>query len=282
MKRLAPLTTAILAAALVGCAATPRAYNPEESRALNLARAGGIYDMDLRDSGDGSRSYSKGMLVPLLDLASLATSFDAPLRHLSGSQTFLFNATDIMMTPDNPSARPSLMGWMPASMATSEAQAYEQYVDLVDQAIRLAANDMALSATKLSNVETPEIDGHPLMLWSIESTEHGCGAGQCVVAYNIKTPNLWKSPAYVEGAEPESYNIAANHPENYSRLVFRQSGEQLSFPVDEFYRTVSGALPSWMLMYFPPGTVIQDSEPLPYPVLYEQGQRLMFKEPDHE
>ncbi|TDP28188.1 hypothetical protein DEU29_1239 [Idiomarina aquatica] len=142
MKRLAPLTTAILAAALAGCAATPRAYNQEESRALNLARAGGIYDMGLRDSGDGTRSYSKGMLVPLLDLASLATSFDAPLRHLSGSQTFLFNATDIMMTPDNPSARPSLIGWMPASMATSEAQAYEQYVDLVDQAIRLAANDM--------------------------------------------------------------------------------------------------------------------------------------------
>jgi hypothetical protein len=128
MKRLAPLTTAILAAALVGCAATPRAYNPEESRALNLARAGGIYDMDLRDSGDGTRSYSKGMLEPLLDLASLATSFDAPLRHLSGSQTFLFNATDIMMTLDNPSARPSLMGWMPASMATSEAQAYDSMV----------------------------------------------------------------------------------------------------------------------------------------------------------
>ena len=282
MKRLAPLTTAILAAALVGCAATPRAYNPEESRALNLARAGGIYDMDLRDSGDGSRSYSKGMSVPLLNLASLATSFDAPLRHLSGSQTFLFNATDIMMTPDDPSARPSLMGWMPASMATSQAQAYEQYMDLVDQAIRLAANDMALSATKLSKVETPEIDGRPLVLWSIESTEYGCGVGQCVIAYNIKTPNRWKSPAYVEGADSESYNIAANHPENYSRLVFRQSGEQLSFPVDEFYRTVSGALPSWMLMYFPPGTVIQDSEPLPYPVLYEQGQRLMFKEPDHE
>lgn len=67
MKRLAPLTTAILAAALAGCAATPRVYNQEESesRALNLARAGGIYDMDLRDSGDGSRSYSKGMLVPI-------------------------------------------------------------------------------------------------------------------------------------------------------------------------------------------------------------------------
>jgi hypothetical protein len=38
MKRLAPLTTAILAAALVGCAATPRAYNPEESRAALLPK----------------------------------------------------------------------------------------------------------------------------------------------------------------------------------------------------------------------------------------------------
>lgn len=88
-------------------------------------------------------------------------------------------------------------------------------------------------------------------------------------------------PASMATSEVQAYNIAANHPENYSRLVFRQSGEQLSFPVDEFYRAVSGGLPSWMLMYFPPGTVIQDGEPLPYPVLYEQGQRLMFKEPDH-
>lgn len=35
-------------------------------------------------------------------------------------------------------------------------------------------------------------------------------------------------------------------------------------------------------MYFPPNTVIQDGEPLPYPVLYEQGQQLMFREPGHE
>jgi hypothetical protein len=89
--------------------------------------------------------------------------------------------------------------------------------------------------------------------------------------------NISRCPGWLCG-----HNIAANHPENYSRLVFRQSGEQLSFPVDEFYRTVSGALPSWMVVYFPPGTIIQDGEPLPYPVLYEQGQRLMFKEPDHE
>lgn len=282
MEKLAPLTTAILAAALAGCVATPRSYDSEQSRALNLARAGDIHDRDLRDSEDGTRSYSKGILGPLLGIASLATSFDAPLRHLSGTQTLVFNATDIMMTPDKPSARPSLMGWMPASMATSEAQAREQYVELVDQAIQQASKDMTLNAIKLNNVKTPYIDGHPLMLWSIESAEYGCDVGQCVVAYNIKTPVYWKTPDYIEGGEPESYNIAANHPKKYSRFIFRQNNEQLSFPMDKFYRAVSDALPPWMVMYFPPNTVAQNGELLPYPVMYEQGQQLMFKEPNHE
>ena len=105
MKKYPSLSLIALCVSLSGCVTGPRHYAQDESRALNLARAGGIYDLDLRDS----HSYSKGMLVPLLDLARLTTSFDDPLRRLSGTQTFAFNATDIMMTPDNPSARPSLM-----------------------------------------------------------------------------------------------------------------------------------------------------------------------------
>lgn len=57
---------------LSGCVTGPRHYAQDESRALNLARAGGIYDLDLRDSHDGVHSYSKGMLVPLLGLARLS------------------------------------------------------------------------------------------------------------------------------------------------------------------------------------------------------------------
>ena len=278
MKKYPSLSLIALFVSLSGCVTGPRHYDQDESRALNLARAGGIYDMDLRDSQDGTRSYSKGILVPLLELASLATSFDAPLRHLSGTQTFAFNATGIMMTPDNPSARPSLMGWMPTSIITSESQAYEKYVHFVDHAIQHVAHDMALDVTKLSSVETPEIDGHPMMIWSVESAEHGCGVDQCVVAYNITTPYLWKSPLYIKGGESESYNIAANHPKNYSRFVFRQSGQQY-FPVDEFYRAISAALPAWMVIYYPPNHVVQDGQSLPYPVLYEQGKQLLFKEP---
>ena len=114
MKKYPSLSLIALCVSLSGCVTGPRHYAQDESRALNLARAGGIYDLDLRDSHDGVHSYSKGMLVPLLGLARLTTSFNDPLLRLSGTQTFAFNATDIMMTPNNPSARPSLMGWMPA------------------------------------------------------------------------------------------------------------------------------------------------------------------------
>lgn len=282
MKILPPLTSVMLAAALAGCATTPRTYNPEESRALNLARAGDIYDLDLRDSEDGTHSYRKGLFTTLLDIASLATSFEAPLRHLSGTQTFMFNATDIMATPDNPSARPSIIGWMPGSLAANEGDAYEHYVTVVDEAITHAAESMAITAKKLTGVKTPEIDGHPLMLWSVTSERYGCADSNCIIAYNIQQPNHWKTPSYVIGGEAASYNIAANHPEEYSRLIFRQSGDERTFPVDEFYSAVSADMPPWIVMYFPPNTVFQGGETLPYPVLYEQGQQLMFKEPDHE
>ena len=282
MTKLKTICFAATTAALAGCAATPRHYDDESSRALNLARAGGVYDQDLRDSSDGTRSYRKGLFTTLLDVASLATSFDAPLRHLSGTQTFMFNATDIMATPDNPSARPSLIGWMPGSLAANDDDAYKHYVAVVDKAITQAAESMAITATKLTDVKTPEIDGHPLMLWSVTAERYGCADSNCIIAYNIQQPNHWKTPSYVSGGEAASYNIAANHPEKYSRLVFRQSDGELTFPVDELYGAVSASMPSWIVMYFPPNTVIQDGEPLPYPVLYEQGQQLMFKEPDHE
>lgn len=279
MTKLKTISFVVITATLAGCAATPRHYDEKSSRALNLARAGGIYDQDLRDSPDGTRSYRKSLLMSALNLTSLATSLDAPLRHLSGTQTLLFNATDIMMAPDKPSARPSLMGWMPESLAANEDAAYDRYVAIVDEAITQAAESMAITTTKFTDVKTPEIEGHPLMLWSVKAERYGCSDDNCIIAYNIQQPNHWKTPDYVIGGEAASHNITANHPKEYSRLIFRQSGQEPAFPSGEFYGAVSAAMPSWMVMYFPPNTVIQDGEPVPYPVLYEQGNQLLFKEP---
>ena len=279
MSKLKIISFAVITTPLTGCAAAPRQYDDESSRALNLARAGGIYDQSLRDSQDGTRSYRKSRLMNALNLASLATSLDAPLRHLSGTQTLLFNATDIMTTPDNPSARPSLIGWMPESLAANEDDAYNRYASIVDKAIVQAAESMAISATKLTGVRTPEVEGHPLILWSVTAEQYGCSDSNCIITYNIQQPHYWKTPDYIVGGSPNSYNITANHPKNYSRLVFRQSGQETSFPTGLLYEAISTSIPSWMVMYFPSNTVIRDSELVSYPVLYEQGNQLTFKEP---
>lgn len=51
------LSTIICSLFLNGCAVSPKQYDTQQSRALNIARAGGIYDQDLQDSSDGTNSY---------------------------------------------------------------------------------------------------------------------------------------------------------------------------------------------------------------------------------
>ncbi|WP_242695169.1 hypothetical protein [Shewanella sp. 4t3-1-2LB] len=103
-----------------------------------------------------------------------------------------------------------------------------------EDSVRTYSKGMSIPSLELASptsFDAPEIDGHPMILWSAESVEHGCGIGQCVIAYNITPPYLWKTPLYIKDGESESYNIVANHLKNYSRFVCRQSGPQ-DFPVE--------------------------------------------------
>lgn len=275
---LSSTAVALMALLLVGCATTPKPYNPDMSRALNLARAGGIYDQDLKDSVDGKKSYSQSLLMKALNITSLVTSLDAPLRGLSGQQTLMFNTASVLTTPDTPSARPSLMAWMPASMATSPENAYTRYVQLIDDAIATTAKSMNMNLAKIAESSSPKIDGNPLIMWAVTAPQFGCDGSNCVIAYNVTMPNPWKTPAFVGSGNLDSFNLAANNTTKYSRLIFTQVSDVKSFPMDDFYKNTSRALPEWAIMYFPPNTVFQNGESLSYPVIYEKGQQLLFRE----
>lgn len=141
-----------------------------------------------------------------------------------------------------------------------------------EDSARAYSKGMSIPSLELASptsFDAPEIDGHPMILWSAESVEHGCGIGQCVIAYNITPPYLWKTPLYIKDGESESYNIVANHLKNYSRFVFRQSGPQ-DFPVDEFYRAVSAALLSWMVHLT---MLVQDGQSLLYQIPRQQAKK---------
>lgn len=275
------LSTIICSLFLNGCAVSPKQYDTQQSRALNIARAGGIYNQDLQDSSDGTNSYKKSLLLRALNATALLTSLDAPLSGMTGAQTLAFNAGNIMATPDNPSARPSLMAWMPKTEATNKDDARIKFEELVDASLINTAQNMGIIVEKLADkgITMPKLNGWDINIWTVDAPQFGCKPEHCVIATHVARINDWQTPEFITSGPGASFILDSNHPSQYSRIIFQQTTEKVSFPVDEFYRQLSANLPAWSAMYFPPNTVFKDGQTLPYPVLYEHGQQLMFVTP---
>lgn len=265
---------------LGGCAKFPHRYEANESRALNIARAGGIYDSDLRDSSDGMKSYSTSFLMSALNVASLATSFQGSAVGLGGKTNFLVKGVDIMSTPDNPSARPSMVAWVPKSSTDNESKARELLLDKIDEAMKLTATELGIK-TKRAPVEPGDakIAGLPLVFWEVDAPQYGCTEWNCSVATYAAKPYEWPTPEFLQKQmEGGSYKFPAMHRKHYSRLILRQKNGS-NLPEQEFYTTLSKHLPAWVALYFPPGSIYQDGKSLTYPVVFEKGEMLLFKSP---
>ncbi len=115
------------------------------------------------------------------------------------------------------------MAWMPASMAKSSEDAYSNYINLIDNAVAVAAKSMNPDLTKIVESTAPKIDGNPLIMWAVTAPQFGCDGSNCVIAYNVTMPNPWKTPAFVGSGNIDSFNLAANNTTKYSRLIFSVS-----------------------------------------------------------
>lgn len=264
---------------LIACSSSIPYYK-NESKALNIVYAGGIYDSDIHDSEDGMKSYGKSFLMQALNFASLATSFQGSAIGLSGGATFLANSASILATPENASARPSLMAWIPDSSAEDKFKARDISVNHIQTALTNTASDMKISIEKLPRGQKdPVINKIPLDFWEVTAPEHGCQNGQCVVAIYINKPYEVDSPEFLkETIGKKCYALSAGGRKDYSRIIFYQAGKK-TFPEKDFYQMLSKNLPVWTALYFPPNSIHQKGEPLSYPVVFEKGEMLLFKKP---
>lgn len=264
----------------MGCAHRPHPYENDKSRALNIARAGDIFDTDLYDSKDGMKSYSTSFLMSALNMANLATSFQGSAIGLGGTANFLVKGVDIMAAPDNPSARPSLVAWLPKSHTDSETKAREILLDKIDEAMELTAKQMGIKIKKAPiESKDPKIAGVPFIFWEIDAPKYGCTDWNCYFATYANNPYEYLTPEFLkQKTEDSSYVFAANHPRRYSRLILRQKNGR-DLPERDFYKTLSKHLPVWVALYFPPGSIYQDGKPINYPVVFEKGEILLFKSP---
>lgn len=269
-----------MVAGLVGCAKSPHKYEANESRALNVARAGGIYDSDLRDSADGMNSYSTSFLMSALNVANLATSFQGSAIGLGGQANFLVKSVDIAATPDNPSARPSFVAWVPKSLAGSEEKAKAKLLDEIHLALERTAENLDFQVTRLNvSQDVPKMLRVPMFFWSIYAPNYGCTGGNCLIAAYVDKPYIFPTPEFLQNdMEADSYAFSAEHQRRYPRLLLSKKNGR-NFPEKDLYTTLSKHLPAWIALYFPPGSIYQDGKPLVYPVVFEKGEMLLFKSP---
>lgn len=105
-----------LALLVAGCSTTSTTYNPNDSYALNVARAAGIC-AKLED-----KALPKDTVTSITDSAGFgfamaASGYNAPLPGLTGSQMAGLNFTAWLLAPEADSARNSLFAWMPVEVA---------------------------------------------------------------------------------------------------------------------------------------------------------------------
>lgn len=271
----------ILSVSIIGCSMS-FPYYEWRSRAWNIVRAGGIVDSDLYDSKDGMKSYGTSFLKQVLNVASLATSFQGSAIGLGGGATFLANSANIMAAPENASGRPSFMAWAPQSAAEDKFKAREHIVNVVQTALNNTAADLKLTVEKLPRgKKDPVINKIPFDFWEIIAPELGCKKDHCAIAIYIENPYETTSPEFLlETIGQKCYEITATGRRDYSRIIFYQIGEK-SFPEQEFYQVLSRNLPVWTALYFPPNRIHQKGQLLNYPVVFEKGEMLLFKRPNN-
>ncbi|MEW9810267.1 MAG: hypothetical protein AB2993_07955 (plasmid) [Candidatus Symbiodolus clandestinus] len=278
--KLSRYITFILPLVIVACSTT-FPYYKGQSRAYNAIRAGGIYDTDIYDSEDGMKSYGKSLLMQALNFASLATSFQGSTAlGLGGGANFVKNSALILAEPENASARPSLMAWIPQSATENKIKARELAVDTIQMALKNTANDMKFTINKLPRgKKDPVINKIPFDFWEVNSPELGCKNGSCAIAIYIDNPYETGTPEFLlDTIGQKCYKLTAQGRKDYSRIIFYQVGERI-FPEKDFYQTLSKNLPLWAALYFPPNSIHQKGEPLTYPVVFEKGEILLFKQP---
>lgn len=278
--KLSRYITFILPLLIVACS-TMTPYYKHESRALNIIRAGGIYDTDIYDSKDGMNSYGKSFLMQALNFASLATSFQGSAAlGLGGGANFLKNSTLILAEPENASGRASFLAWTPKSVAEDKFKARNHIVESVQVALKETASNMQFTIEKLPRGnKDPVINKIPFDFWEVTAPELGCNKGSCAIAIFIDNPYEIAAPEFLlNEIGQRCYELTAQGRKDYSRIIFYQAGKK-TFPEKDFYLTLSKNLPVWAALYFPPNSIHQKGEPLSYPVVFEKGEMLLFKKP---
>lgn len=284
MRTLTKVASAIaMVSMLAGCAATSmspadRRYSEDNSRAYNLAQAGGL--VNARDTKLGEAEYQQ-LTADMARGMSDAAFFASPTgMGLSSGASIGLGLASSLFAPPGHMQRDSAFAFVPADEVASHAEAHELIRTHFKSAAIEAANrlgyEVEYTERLLNHVSVAKRIGMAIRFVDkdrgcysaedpdIPSAYHQCAVGLLIPPLNNRPVSAPKAI----GGEGEVFQYpATNH--NRSMRLTMGNGEAGNLEKHAIAQAISENMPDWFFIYL----TYDDETP---PMIFEKGKAELF------
>ena len=271
------LITLILVGMLGACASTPPAtFNPNDSKALNIARAAGI-DTKLKDVEVPKDTVNNITDSAGFGFAMAASGYNSPIPGFSPNQMAAMNFTAWLLAPEADSARNSMFAWIPEAEVKDKPIDY--LADLLLDAASKAAKDMGYTPKQTIAKAGTDKSGIGVYLMNGDGSicKNKGDNSNCWIGFALRNPEKKStSPSFLGSV---GKNWFFNPSKNvYSRFVFLKNNEGLNEL--ELLLNTSKHLPKWVYFYAAPNKIkFNSNESSKVPLIINQGKAHYFVKP---
>ncbi|PXX95838.1 hypothetical protein [Halomonas sp. LBP4] len=279
MKTLTKLTgIALLATTIAGCAttATTTRYSEDNSRAYNLAQAGGLYKA--RDTALGDEEYSSAM-TNITNAFSDAALFNSSAGlGLSGGTSLGLGLAGALFAAPGHMERDSAFAFVPVTEANNRDEANDILHTRFFEAVQQSAADLGFSVDYTDKtIKHDAIANRTGTTLALVNEQRGCYSYEsaatveqlCIVSLLVPpSRNQAKPTPQAVGLDVESFSYPATNHNSSMRYVFKaqESADISSIAVAA---KISANMPSWFYIYLSP----TENQP---PMILERGEPQLF------
>jgi len=280
MKLLNTIALISIISVTVGCAPKkPLTYDTERSKALNIVKAAKM-DYGLRDVAVAKDTVSDIRDSAGYGLAYGWAGYNAPsVGGLSSSATAGMNVLAWALQPKSPSARNSVIAWMPESIGgKSKEDALDKMADIIIEASEKAAKDLKFSPRTFIGRKGTDKRGFAVTLTNNNSenckvpNKPNSTVSGCNIVYKVRYPHKIDNTTHFVGNGSTWFFDPIE--KDFTSMIFKN---KLEYNQLDLLIATSKYLPEWVYIYLAPGEVkMSGKEKLKVPMILNKGKPHYF------
>ncbi|TDX26793.1 hypothetical protein DFO67_11558 [Modicisalibacter xianhensis] len=266
---------------LAGCASVSptanvnRQYDPEASRAYNLAQAAGMYKV--RDTELGDAQYSDAMSNLQRGMSDAMLFNSSTGLGLSWGKSLGLGLLSTLNSAPGHTERDSLFGWVSTADASTPEEARHFILEHFETAALGALDELGIAYVPLRPVDRFESHGRKGLSFIIDDASLGCPSLSenpnarevCVVGISMAVPGE-RTPIApkISGVDGPAYWFEAHNQDRFIRFAITQP-KGTNVPKEAIAAALTARLPNGIYAYLAPG----DERPA---MVFDQGEPLLF------